>query len=608
MKASLTAACILLRSVWQAVLLRPALILLLLAPLALLNGAERAMEGVESFEDRARAVMDAATAAPGRLNGGLPMHYWVAQRLFEQGKKDEALAIVRSGVKAMRTTIEKREAAKSSNIGANGFLYWSSLNCYVKWHSSFDQELLDDYRYVFTHAQNYKGTTSNLGMIHTLALLLADHIWGAENLPKDGKYGPRGEKAVKWLTERVEHVARRGSGEFASRPYMIYNVGTLLTLDNAFVDETLRRKATMAYEISIAHAAGTWLLGHWAVPSGRSYPDQLTQQPNGSAALLWTYFGGVTPRLDAGTAAIFSAAETFRPHPIVVKAATDRSQPYVCRSRFDGEAQFQTTFMNRTHAVFSTAVLPGGSVWGQTYPYGVMWDEPDPARGSHLWITVPSSDGKPLAYATHGIAARHVQFAQHRGSLLMVTQELAEAKFPYALGFIPGGWLSAIHDSAVDGRIYLHYGSVMIALSATRPFAWDPRGGVLSGSKRPADSEFRIRGDDLALALETALPADFSGDTPARQLAAFREKVRQTSRVTRSGSTATFVDRDSNRIERAFDGDTRINGDRIAYETWPLLENPWMRQEWNGDLTLTDGKTTRHYDLSNWTITETETP
>ena len=73
-------------------------------------------------------------------------------------------------------------------------------------------------------------------MIHTLALYLADHIWGAENLPKDGNYGPRGDQAVKWLNERIEHIAKCGSGEFASRPYMIYNVGTLLTLDNEFVD------------------------------------------------------------------------------------------------------------------------------------------------------------------------------------------------------------------------------------------------------------------------------------------------------------------------------------------------------------------------------------
>ncbi len=557
----------------------------------------------DDFTSSSDLALSGATADPERLDGTSPMHYWVAQQMFERGEKAAALKIVSSGVKFMRQGIEKREAAQSTNIGANGFLYWGALNCYVKWHRQFPTELLEDYRYVFTHAHNYKGTTSNLGMIHTLALLLADNIWGAENLPKDGKYGPRGDRALKWLNKRVESIATRGSGEFASRPYFIYNVGTLRTLENEFVPEELRRKAAMAYEMSIAHAAGTWLRGHWAVPSGRSYPDQLTQQPTGGAALLWTYFGGVQPKLDAASQAIFAAAEGFRPHPIIVRAATDRSEPDVCRSRFDGDKLFQTTFMNRTHAVFSTAVLPGGSVWGQTYPFGVMWDEPNADKGSHLWITVPMSDGKPLGYATHGIASRHAQFAQHRGSLLMVTNDLAKAKFPYALGFLPGGWQAMSNHSATDGRIYLHYGSVLIAIQATQPFEWDPQSGVSSGGKRKADSEFRIRGENVALALETALPADFGKTTPEAQLAAFRDKIRASSKIT----SHTFTDHHGHRIERMFDGDTIINGERIAYETWPLLENPWMRQEWNGDLTLSDGKTKRHYDLTKWTITETNT-
>ena len=558
----------------------------------------------DDFTSRSDLALIGATADMGRLDGTSPMHYWVAQQLFERGENEGALKIVSSGVRFMRQAIEKREAAKSTNIGANGFLYWGALNCYVKWHWQFPPELLEDYRYVFTHAKNYKGTTSNLGMIHTLALLLADNIWGAENLPKDGNYGPRGDRALKWLNDRVESIATRGSGEFASRPYFIYNVGTLRTLDNEFVPETLRRKAAMAYEMSIAHAAGTWLRGHWAVPSGRSYPDQLTQQPSGGAALLWTYFGGVSPKLDAASQAIFAAAETFRPHPIIVKAATDRSEPYVCRSRFDGDKLFQTTFMNRTHAVFSTAVLPGGNVWGQTYPFGVMWDEPDADKGSHLWITVPMSDGKPLSYATHGIASRHAQFAQHRGSLLMVTRDLAKAKFPYALGFIPGGWRAMTNDSVTDGRIYLHYGSFLIAIHASQPFEWNPSGGVASGGKRKADSEFRIRGEQVTLALETALPADFDHPTPEAQLNAFRDTVRASSKITQR----TFNDHHGHRIERTFDGDTHINGERIAYDTWPLLENPWMRQEWNGNLTLKDGPTTRVYDVTQWRIQETSRP
>ena len=571
-------------------------------------GAEKATTPTDDgFDARARLVMEAALAEPARLTGEAPMHYWVAQRLFETGRKEEGLRIVRSGVKSLRAAIEKRELAQHENIGANGFLYWGALSCYVRWHGLFDEALREDYRYVFTHAKNYKGTTSNLGMIHTLALLLADGIWGAENLPKDGKYGPRGDKANRWLTERVEHIARRGSGEFGSRPYMIYNVGTLLSLDNDFIEPALRQKAAMAYEMSIAHDAATWLRGHWAVPSGRSYPDQLTQQPNGSAALLWTYFGGVPPRLDAGSAALFAAGEKFRPHPAIVRAATERDQAYVCRSRFDGEKQFQTTFMNRTYALFSTAVLPSANVWGQTYPYGVMWEEPDPTKGSHLWLTVPAEDGPKLGLHTHGINGRAVQFAQHRGSLVLVTSSLtteAKVRYPYVLGFIPGGWQALVDDSATSGRIFLHYGSVMIALTASQPFAWERAAGLQSGSARTGDSEFRIRGPRLAMGIETALPADFAGATPELQLAAFRRAVTKQSSLRLEGATAILTDHDHHVIERTFDGDTRIDGRREAYEAWPLLENPWMRQAWDGDLVIDLGTTQRIYDVKRWTITE----
>ncbi len=52
-----------------------------------------------------------------------------------------------------------------------------------------------------------------------------------------------------------------------------------------------------------------------------------------------------------------------------------------------------------------------------------------------------------------------------------------------------------------------------------------------------------------------------------------------------------------------FDGDTVIHGKRIAYKTWPLLENPWMQQKWNFNLTLKDGPT-RVYDVDQWCIDE----
>lgn len=564
--------------------------------------------GPDPAGQRAKLVWEAVLKEPSKLNGSAPMHFWVAQHLFEVARNDEAVGIVSSGVKRMRASIELREKAGSTNIGANGFLYWASLDCYVRWHHRFPQSLLDDYRHVFTHARNYKGTTGNLSLIHTLSLHLAERIWGAESLPADGRYGPRGETAVKWLTRRVEQVAKHGYGEFASRPYMIYNVGTLLTLDSERIDPALRNKARMAFDISIAHAAATWLRGHWAVPSGRSYPDLLTQSPAGSAAMLWTYFGGVAPLFNDRSSAIFSAAADYRPHPMIVKVATDRSQPYVCRSRFDGDKLFQTTFMNKTYAVFSTAVLPGVQFWGQTYPYGVMWDEPDEAKGSHLWLTVPASDGKPLGQATHGIQSKLVRFTQFRGSLLMLANGLNSpgVKHPYVLGMVPGGWRAVIDESESRGRIFLHYGSVLIALSSTRDFTWRRDAGLRSGSPRPLDSEFRIEGDSTAIGLQTALPDEFPAPSPLEQLRAFRQSCveRGSIQVESDPPRASFTDREGNIIERIFEGDARVNGERVAYESWPLLENPWMHHEFGGNLTIRDGGSSRTYDVTNWTITD----
>jgi len=541
-----------------------------------------------------------------------PMTVFAGQWMMKRGREREGLAIISAGIANIRAFIEHRESIRHPNIGGNGFNYWALLDAYANEHGRFDQKTLDDYRYVFTHAKNYKGTTSNLGMIHTLALLFADNIWGAENLPADAKTGARGPEAIHWLGDRIEHVARRGAPEFASRPYTVYNCGTLLTLDSEYVPEELRRKARIAYEVWVAHAAGTWLRGHWATPSGRTYPDMLTQQPTGGAALLWLYFGGVHPKLDARSQAIFAAVKRFRPPAAIVAAATDRSKPYVHRSRFDGARQFQTTFMNRTYAVYSTAVLPGSFLWGQTYPFGVMWEEPDTTKTSQLWITVPASDGKPLGQATHGINSRRVQYAQHEGSLLLVADGIAQAdRFPYVLGFIPGGARAVVNESETAGRIFLHYESVLISIVATKAFSWDPTQPLLCGTGRPGDSEFRIRGEHAAVAIETATVDEFPGPNASDQLAAFRTAVLVRSKIKaarRDGSadlTATFTDRTGATIEKTFEGATTIDGRAVDYTSWPLVDNPWMHQPWGGNLTVTDGATQRVYDLDRWLITET---
>ena len=48
----------------------------------------------------------------------------------------------------------------------------------------------------------------------------------------------------------------------------------------------------------------------------------------------------------------------------------------------------------------------------------------------------------------------------------------------------------------------------------------------------------------------------------------------------------------------------KVDGAAIDYDTWPLLDNPWMHQDWDGNLRISDGVTERLYDFTAWKITE----
>lgn len=625
--------------------------------------AELSNADYESAADRERAIVRAALADLEAVKRSpSPMTGWTAQLLLKAGRKEEGLAIVRSymsaRIKEAKARIENYEKQKKAGTykplmlanglewgepHVNGFGLWSMMQVYMRYHDQMDEALKKDFEWLFTSNTSWFGSTGNLSFLIPLNLYLTEKTWGVDSLPENGRYGARGENAIKMFYKRMDYTVSRGSPEFASRPYMLYNIGTLLSFDNPFTDKQLAQRARMAYEISIAHAAGTWLHGNWATPAGRSYPGYLTQAPNGCADMLWAYFGGKTPKLGGNTTAVFSVAESWRPHPLIVKAATDRRKAYVHRSRFDGERSFQTSFVNKSYALFSTAITHPEkgrktSIWGQTYPYGVMFDQPDSSKASICWMTVPCFDDQPLTNYTQGVSSRFGEYLQHRDALLLVANNLKNPEHRpkirtdikghkpfttdqwYVLCYVPHGYHAMINDSKVSGRVFLDYGSVLVVISATEKFSWDPNATVFSGKGglHKQDSEFRVFGENVAVAMETAHPEEFPASTAEGRLQKFKKAIEAKTniavRVVPSSHAAeaetikvaagTYVDRCGNKLEKTFQGEAKINGAAIDYETWPLVDNPWIHQDWNGNMRISDGVTERVYDVKNWTITE----
>jgi len=246
------------------------------------------------------------------------------------------------------------------------------------------------------------------------------------------------------------------------------------------------------------------------------------------------------------------------------------------------------------------------SIWGQTYPYGVMFDQPAGDCASLCWLTVPCYDDKPLTNYTPGVNSRFAEYLQHRGSLLLVANNLTDpANKPqvradikghrpfttdswYALAYVPHGYVAMVNDGEATGRVFLDYGSVLIAFSSSQPFKWDPSAPVFAGKGgfHPKDSEFRVFGKDVAIAMETARPDEFPAATPAERLAAFRTAILAHSKVGLTTVAAgasqvakgTYVDRFGTKLEKTFQGEASIDGQKVDYDNWPLVDNPWIHQ------------------------------
>ncbi len=557
-----------------------------------------------------------------------------AECLFVLGRNKEALVEVNQGLDPL---VPGNKMNRWMHGGNTGFIGWPGIDCYIRFEKFLDAATKERYRKIYTGGVFYaKLSTSNHKIMAAMTRYLATQVWGKDSfkadpyflekdpyiieMTKKAKNAPPGyvwgtrftngdETGEKYLKEILMATVRGGPGEYASRPYGAQNVLPLLSLADCAKDPEMAKQARIAYEICLAQLAPAWLQGHLATFAPRSYPDTESQQPWGFATLPWLYFGGVAPELFKAKAAAAAAVSSYQAPVQIVNAATDRSKPYFYRAHINGWAL--NHYINQNYALFSRSSKVGGKPWqGQSYPCGVMWEEPDVNKGSHLWITNPSEDepGK-MGNHTHGVRA-HEQEILGKDSLLFVFQMPENVTFPYALGYVPGGHRAFINDSSTTGRIFLHYGSVLIAVSATQPFEWDPAGGIRAPASPPraGDSEFRVMSRSCAVAIETALTSEFAGKDPTEELAKFRATIMGKSLLKTSGEnpmSGTYRNRFGDTLECTFDGADKVNGQAVDYKAWPVSESPWTAQKVpDGLLEITDGSSVRTYNFTDWKIIE----
>ena len=165
-------------------------------------------------------------------------------------------------------------------------------------------------------------------------------------------------------------------------------------------------------------------------------------------------------------------------------------------------------------------------------------------------------------------------------------------------GHIPSGYLAITDEAATTGRIFLHYNSVLVSIYLSNPFAWS--------------TNFTTACSKAGLAIETAPVTEFPQATAAERLAAFRAAVLanapDSSAVNAASPRLVYTNRHGRVLDLTYGLAGKIDGVTVDYQSWPMLEDPWMFQPQRGHLHVFGKDRTIVSNYYNWTKTINNRP
>lgn len=588
--------------------------------LAAFHGGARA----ESIKSRAQTILNNVAARNVNF-AGIENRYktahFEAQAKFAVGDDEGARAIVEQALQ-VKPIVEYYDPE---------FPLWSTMDCYLRWKDvpgKYSDGLKERTRdYVAAARIPSDATTYNHRWMLAAGLMLAYQEWGEEVVAyKYSEADPTGEAYVR---AELERIVQRGHTEYNSETYYILSLGPIHSLYCFYKDADIRHRCRMVLDWALALQAAHYFKGHCGAATKRTYYPMARQ--NNGLAPSYLYFGGPP---EFRTSQVPFALSDYRPHPIIAKIAWERSQPFLHResyTRDDGRRPPSlrlTSYFNVDYVVFSQYNVREQVPWGwEQLNWAVRWDAPVDKVSSffvkHPW--------PKYARSYHLGATRFEQVLQHERAIVgiynildgkmpdklpdVIIGERPYDRYPFIYGVIPDN-AQVVIDETDRGRLYLHYGSAMIAYSLMNadggiPFTW----------KRPAGT-LQLTLQQAGFVVETARPGDYAGETPAEQLAAFQraasaaiDKARLTLRETDPQIDYTNLAGTKMYLQWQDAGKSairKVDSQAIQIDDpygWPLIENPWVQQGYRDPkLTLVHGDEKVVYDFQQWTVTTTESP
>jgi hypothetical protein len=387
----------------------------------------------------------------------------------------------------------------------------------------------------------------------------------------------------------------------------------------------MKQRATLTLDWLMINLACAWNQGYNIATAGRSKGwgcvNTSPDNSDGCAAVGWFYYGGrrgiVAERTCPHHAFWMAYPGAWRVPEPATRIAQARNKPFTARESvlsIGGCDIRKTVYQSVSYGLtcqWEDVPNPESSFFKETKRQLLKWVSDKPASTFSVQQQNYLRPYRPKDVTANAFGYGENPFHQvlQHENVQIGLYDVPEG-FPFYRMYVPFTTAGAIVKRfEKQGWVFCHGGSMLFAFQTIRPSAWgQPEQGcdVLW-------SDHRRNG----WVLETAELRPYAGGGAEAELDRFAADVLAKGRIDASGmDQATprleYTTVGGHRLELDFRpfgqhyvDQHRIDGAVVDYRAFPLMDNPWVHQEVDGDaLTLSQGGSTRVYDFSAWSVTE----
>ncbi|RMD80893.1 MAG: hypothetical protein D6820_06065, partial [Lentisphaerae bacterium] len=434
--------------------------------------AQRIRSVHADYSSRAQALLDgvAALEIDWKVENSYKLAPMVASACFATGADERARQILfkHSRIKPMVRYFDPE------------FPLYSTMHCYMQWKDvpgKYTPELKEAIRhYVCAATEPSSAVTYNHHWMLATGLILARQEWGdAVQYKFRNRAEPGDETGKLWAKRELERILLWSHGEALSPTYCQFSFGPMLPLYEHAKDPELSQRCRKALDYILVRLASFHFNGHCAGTTGRTYWPVTSQSDDVPPA--WLYFGG--PGKPLGLAVVPMALASYRAPAAIARLAWDRKEVYLQKATrgASGRKVRLLSFFNRSYVLFSEYLVnnyagPRDTWFHERLSWAVRWQTADPRQASTFFIKHPCPKTR-----NHRLGdTPYNQVLQWQGSLIGLCRIPGTRPHPidpkrwcpWILGVFPA--TPHMIDESNDGQIWLHYGSVMIAVKLNAPF------------------------------------------------------------------------------------------------------------------------------------------